>query len=320
MKLAVRSLAVLWISCALAFCLAAQCQARPVVPQTGTGGAATGGSHATGGVIAEATGGTAADAPALPCECDKGLLSERVATANRPKMLRKPRIVGGFECADCPLSVVSIQDRDGWHYCTGILVDTGMVLTAAHCDPQNGDMIRVGSPDRTSGGEVRKVATTCRHPLYTQNPGWDALLVRLDRPVSVKPMALATSIPDVGRAMGWGVMSEAGTVTPIRLRAVDLKVASSVDCWNWDPTLATGASLCVGEPAGGMDTCYGDSGGPFASLVNGEWRLVAITSRGPGCAREGEWGVDTRVPDEPGSPLYDGVDKWVVACRGEPWP
>jgi secreted trypsin-like serine protease len=39
--------------------------------------------------------------------------------------------------------------------------------------------------------------------------------------------------------------------------------------------------ICAGEP--GRDSCFGDSGGPLFSTVNGVHRLVGIVSFGAGC-------------------------------------
>ena len=313
MRTALRSLSLLVLAAVASFLVAAQCQ-RPVVQPPGTGGApAAGGSPAAGGgVIAAATGG-ALEPPPLPCECDKAARAKRMAAAH-PR--RPTKIVGGVECTDCPPAVASVQGPDGWHYCTGTLVAQDVVLTAAHCQTAPGDQVRVGSRDRTTGGELRKVAASCQHPLYAQNPGWDALLVRLERPVLTRPMALATAIPRSARAMGWGVMVWEGTEIPVKLRAVTLDVPELVDCLNWDPSLGTGPNLCAGTP--GKDTCRGDSGGPLAVIQDGDWRLLGVTSRGYRCGIE--WGIYTRVPDEPGSPFYDGVDQWVGTCLSDPWP
>jgi hypothetical protein len=54
--------------------------------------------------------------------------------------------------------------------------------------------------------------------------------------------------------------------------------------------------VCAGYPEGGIDTCFGDSGGPMqAPLEGGGYRLVGITSWGDGCARPDSPGVYTRI-------------------------
>ena len=306
MKLVARTWAVLWLTWSLAFLLAAQCTPLVMHPPSPFVGA-TGGS----GPQPEATGGSLL----VPCECAPPV--RRAPPGQRLGPPRPTKIVGGVECTDCPPAVSSVQTSSGDHYCTGTLVAKDVVLTAGHCRTEAGDKVRVGSPNRTTGGELRTVSAACEHPLYAQHADWDALLVRLENPVLTAPMRLAEAIPERARAMGWGVMVEGGTALPTLLRAVTVTVPPTADCWRWDPALAGGPSLCAGELAGGKDTCQGDSGGPLAVIADGDWRLVALTSRGPGCAREGEWGVYTRIPDEPASPTYDGVDEWVRACSME---
>ena len=54
--------------------------------------------------------------------------------------------------------------------------------------------------------------------------------------------------------------------------------------------------LCAGYLSGGVDTCFGDSGGPLeAPLQGGGYRLIGITGWGDGCARANAPGVYTRV-------------------------
>lgn len=52
--------------------------------------------------------------------------------------------------------------------------------------------------------------------------------------------------------------------------------------------------VCAGKAAGGIDSCFADSGGP---LLNKENVIVGIVSTGIGCARPGLPGVYTRVSE-----------------------
>jgi Trypsin len=93
---------------------------------------------------------------------------------------------------------------------------------------------------------------------------------------------------------GWGSTSETGD-TVDGLRAAAVPMTSDSTCAseygsNFDPN----AMVCAGFPEGGVDTCYGDSGGPLqAPLGDGGYRLVGITSWGRGCAEPGYAGVWT---------------------------
>jgi secreted trypsin-like serine protease len=97
---------------------------------------------------------------------------------------------------------------------------------------------------------------------------------------------------------GWGSTNESGN-TVDTLRAASVGVLADSTCSSgaiygsdFDPE----TMLCGGFLSGGVDTCYGDSGGPLeAALEGGGYRLVGITGWGDGCAQANAPGVYTRV-------------------------
>jgi trypsin len=103
---------------------------------------------------------------------------------------------------------------------------------------------------------------------------------------------------------GWGATAETGAGSggsPILL-------AGSVPIFNVGACASAYANVgdfvdpatmvCAGYADGGVDGCFGDSGGPMqAPLLGGGYRLVGLTSWGQGCAEPGFPGVYTRVAD-----------------------
>jgi secreted trypsin-like serine protease len=97
---------------------------------------------------------------------------------------------------------------------------------------------------------------------------------------------------------GWGATSESSSTTDT-LRSATVGVIPDSTCasasvYGRDFDAAT--MLCAGYLSGGVDSCYGDSGGPLeAPLQAGGYRLVGITGWGDGCGRANAPGVYTRV-------------------------
>jgi secreted trypsin-like serine protease len=196
----------------------------------------------------------------------------------------EPFIVGGTGAVQVYPFMASLQDPGGHHFCGGSLVRPDLVVTAAHCvaglAPED-LRLRIGSSDRTTGGELTRAAGITVHPGYQGNgPGDDIAVVRLAGPVRAAPVAIAAGSGGPGtrtRILGWGQTCAQPDACdlPHSLQQLDTQIVDPSRCAHIDSR----HELCTDNPHGNAGACYGDSGGPQIRLVQGAWQLVGATSR-----------------------------------------
>ncbi len=197
-------------------------------------------------------------------------------------------IIGGWVEEDMVYTVAIMENGD--EYCSGTLVDTRLVVTAAHClEGIYGNLqVYFGiNSNNVAFGELVDVDSYTAHPSY--NPfslAGDIGVIELsaDAPETPAPMLDAgifdnSWVGETARFVGYGSTNWQGAGYGLR-RAVDVEI-DQVGAMDW--TFYSNAE----------QTCFGDSGGPGFVQYDGDWHLIGITSYGdPFC---NVYSTNTRV-------------------------
>ncbi len=201
--------------------------------------------------------------------------------------------------------------------------DPDCSLTCAISDPGGDNTARIDPNDvdvvlgrttltDTSQGIEQGVQAVALQSNYNGNyrgdgvPRYDVAYLVLNSASGQTPIKIAGtdegSLWDDGSpedVSGWGTASETASDTEDALRAATVDVIPDSTCGSdsvYGSDFDAATMVCAGFLSGGVDTCFGDSGGPLeAPLQGGGYRLVGITGWGDGCAEANAPGVYTRV-------------------------
>ncbi|MGC8728298.1 MAG: serine protease [Elusimicrobiales bacterium] len=211
------------------------------------------------------------------------------------------KIVGGVTTTNSEFPfIVSLQHSYYGHFCGGSLIAKDWVLTAAHCvDGITPSYIVTGISKLTDTvGQRFTPVKIIKHPSWnSQTMDYDYALIKLSGQSSAPIIELNTLELNAGTNLtvaGWGLTKENGDISNT-LQKVTLPLVSKTTCLKAYPNAITDRMICAGYATGGKDSCQGDSGGPLVYKTSSKAYLVGVVSWGEGCAREGKYGIYSKV-------------------------
>ena len=257
-----------------------------------------------------------------------------------------PAITGGEPATRDYRYMAALTDGSGeWAGCGASLVRADWALTAAHCvegEKAENLGVRVGTHDISTpeGGEVIGATKVIVHERYgdednTSLSSFDVALLQLERPatqgapirIAAPPEKAIWADGKTATVTGWGGTFYPGiggvNTTEDQLMEVDVPMVSDERCASYfygqgdlsDLTVGEfdpETMVCAGEDLGGSDSCSGDSGGPLVVPdASGALVQVGVVSWGNGCAYPLNYGVYSRIADDP---LYSWIQGHLPAA------
>ncbi|XP_055371989.1 trypsin-1-like [Condylostylus longicornis] len=212
------------------------------------------------------------------------------STVSKP--YEEDRIVGGnFTNIKLIPYIVSVTMTDELiHNCGGSIIDSNIILTAAHCTQFEEQhlktmKIRAGSKYSDKDGEIISVSQIIDHESYDSvSKDFDVSILILSENLvytdSIQPIKLADErykSGTIARVSGWGYESLFADDISTELKTAFVPITNWKKCKkNYE--LLTENQLCAGK-TNGDDACTADSGGPLVV----DDKLIGIVSYGNGC-------------------------------------
>ncbi|KAK2189122.1 hypothetical protein NP493_115g12009 [Ridgeia piscesae] len=240
--------------------------------------------------------------------------SKKKRRTKRPKrsfvarVLAKNRqhVIGGTEAQrhSWPWLVAIVCD---WAYlCSGTIIHKHWILTAAHCVAAfKTDQVRldIGKHSVSNFTLNSTISEIILHPSPNMS---DLALLRLSKDLEFNHIVSPACLPrsnlrpgTMGFITGWGMTKTEHPSSVLRQAAIPVVRPNVCKRSDWLGDLVKGKVFCAGYADGGVDSCYGDSGGPFMTKSSDVWCVNGVVSFGVegDCAQPRKPGVYTKVAD-----------------------
>ncbi|XP_070693289.1 coagulation factor IXa [Pempheris klunzingeri] len=246
----------------------------------------------------------------------KTLWLSRDAKVPTEEVERIHRIVSGTVVTpgEIPWQVGLIAHPSGVLFCGGSILSELWVVTAAHClvEAQRSFFVRVGEHNihiNEGTEQDHDVLEQHMHPRYNTSLSLynhDIALLYLKspiafsttvRPICIGPRAFTEALvkeSSPGTISGWGRTQFLGLPSDT-LQKVVVPFIDRTECKVSSSARITPSMFCAGYYDEAKDACQGDSGGPHANSIHDTWFLTGIVSWGEECAKQGKYGVYTKV-------------------------
>ena len=241
------------------------------------------------------------------------------ARAVRSAFLRNrlQRVVGGIRVPLGKYPECCAVGNDDRYFCTGVLVHENVVLTAAHCVPEGITRVMLKSRQvfDTDSAEIINVKSVFQHPEYSNYylPAHDIAVLILEEASTVKPAKIgndnAVNDEDTFEVVGFGsddFNGQTGFGTK-RIGVVNALVLVDrdegfIESKEQEHGFEYDYEFHAGKFGSGIDSCFGDSGGPIyltnSSAEDSDERYVGgLTARGSYSSINncGDGGIYTRI-------------------------